>query len=84
MEVSWQHRGEDPNLIECIEVTTDEAMQMCRRLAREEAGFAGTSSGANVVAALREAERLGGGRAVLTILCDSGMKHLSTELYATP
>jgi cysteine synthase A len=58
-------------------------MQMCRRLAREEAVFAGTSSGANVVAALREAGRLGGGRTVLAILCDSGMKYLSTELYAT-
>ena len=68
---------------EIAQVTTDEAMQMCRRLAQEEAVFVGTSSGANVVAALREAERLGGGRAVLTILCDSGMKYLSTELYAT-
>jgi cysteine synthase A len=63
-------------------VTTDEAMEMSRRLAREEAVFVGTSSGANVVAALREAEELGGDRAVLTILCDSGMKYLSTDLYA--
>ena len=66
---------------EITKVTTAEAMEMSRRLAREEAVFVGTSSGANVVAALREAERLGGDRAVLTILCDSGMKYLSTDLY---
>jgi len=66
-----------------VQVSTAEAMEMSRRLAREEAVFVGTSSGANVVAALREAERLGGDRRVLTILCDSGMKYLSTDLYAT-
>jgi cysteine synthase A len=67
---------------EIAHVTTDEAMEMSRRLAREEAVFVGTSSGANVVAALREAEQLGGDSTVLTILCDSGMKYLSTNLYA--
>jgi cysteine synthase A len=66
---------------EIFQVTTDQAMEMCRRLAREEGVFVGTSSGANVVAALREAERVGRGRTVLTILCDSGMKYLSTDLY---
>jgi cysteine synthase A len=66
---------------EIAHVSTVEAMDMSRRLAREEAVFAGTSSGASVVAALREAERLGPGRVVLTIVCDSGLKYLSTELY---
>jgi cysteine synthase A len=64
-------------------VSTAEAKAMARRLAREEALFAGTSTGANVVAALRVAERLGPGRTVTTIACDSGLKYLSTDLYAT-
>jgi cysteine synthase A len=63
-------------------VATDEAETMCRRLAREEALFAGTSTGANVVAALREAGRLGPGHTVVTLACDSGLKYLSTPLYA--
>lgn len=62
-------------------VSSDEAMAMARRLAREEALFAGTSSGANVVAALRLAERLGPDATVATLLIDFGVKYLSTELY---
>lgn len=54
---------------------------MARRLAREEALFAGTSSGANVVAALRVAARLGEGRTVVTLMCDSGLKYVSTDVY---
>lgn len=42
--------------------------------------FAGTSSGANIVASLRVAERLGP-NATVTILCDSGLRYLSTDLY---
>lgn len=72
----------DETLVDTIEpVSTDEAMAMSRRLAREEALFVGTSSGANVVAAVREAERLGAGATVVALLCDSGMKYLSTKLY---
>lgn len=67
---------------EIMQVSTAEATDMARRLAREEALFAGTSSGANVVAALRVAERLGPGRTVATLLCDSGLKYLSTDLYS--
>ena len=63
-------------------VSTEEAKAMCRRLAREEALFGGTSTGANVVAALREAERIGPGGTVVTLLCDSGLKYLSTDLYS--
>lgn len=69
---------------EIMTVSADEAMAMARRLAKEEGLFAGTSSGANVVAALRVAERLGPGATVATILCDSGLRYLSTELYRTP
>ncbi len=72
----------EPALADGIEtVATGEAMAMTRRLAREEALFAGTSSGANVVAALRVAERLGPDATVVTLLCDSGLKYLSTDLY---
>jgi cysteine synthase A len=54
---------------------------MARRLAREEALFAGTSSGANVVAAIQVAKRLGPDAKVITLMADSGLKYLSTDLY---
>jgi len=57
---------------------------MARRLAREEGLFAGASSGANVVAALRVAERPGPEATVVTMLCDSGLRYLSTDLYNQP
>ena len=59
-------------------VSTDEASAMALRLAREEGLFAGTSTGANVVAALRVAQRLGPQATVVTVLCDTGMKYLKT------
>jgi cysteine synthase len=65
-------------------VSTKEAMETARRLAREEGVFAGTSTGANVAAALRLAARLGPDRTVVTFAVDSGMQYLSTELYAYP
>lgn len=68
---------------EIVQVSTAEAKAMARRLAREEGLFAGTSSGANVVAALAVARRLGPGHTVGTVICDSGLKYLSTDLYAT-
>lgn len=64
-------------------VSTDDGKEMARRLAREEALFAGTSAGANVVAALRMAERLGPEKTVATLLCDSGLKYLSTDLFSS-
>jgi cysteine synthase len=72
----------DPALADEIEpVKTEEAKKMARRLAREEALFAGTSSGANVVAAIRVAERLGPGAMVVTLMVDSGLKYLSTDVH---
>lgn len=59
-------------------VSTGEAKSMAIRLAREEGLFAGTSTGANVLASLRLAEQLGPGATVVTILCDTGMKYLKT------
>jgi len=67
---------------EIHQVSTQEAMATARRLAREEGIFAGTSTGANVAAALRIAERLGPERTVVTVAVDSGMKYLSTALYS--
>ena len=66
---------------EIVAVSTDEAKAMARRLAREEGIFAGTSTGANVVAALRLAARLGPGKTVATIACDSGLRYLSTDVF---
>lgn len=66
---------------EILTVTTEEAKAMARRLAHEEGLFAGTSSGANVVAALKVAERLGSDATVVTLMIDSGLKYLSTDLY---
>ena len=57
-------------------VSTDDAKQMAIRLAREEGLFAGTSTGANVIAALRVAERMSRAATVVTVMCDTGMKYL--------
>ncbi len=59
------------------QVSTDEAVAMTLRLAREEGLFAGTSTGANVIAALRLAEQLGPHATIVTVMCDTGMKYLS-------
>ena len=66
---------------EIVTVSTDEAKAMARRLAREEGIFAGTSTGANVVAACRVAAQLGPEATVATIICDSGLRYLSTDVY---
>ena len=72
----------EPSLVDDIlAVSTDDAKEMARRLAREEALFAGTSSGANVVAAIRVGERLGPGARVVTLMADSCLKYLSTDVY---
>lgn len=72
----------DERIADTIElVSTEDSVEMARRLAAEEALFAGTSTGSNVVAALRVAARLGAGATVATLACDSGLKYLSTELF---
>ena len=73
----WKPREVD----EILAVTTEEAKGMARRLATEEAIFAGTSTGANVVAAVRVATRLGADATVATIAVDSGLRYLSTEVF---
>lgn len=66
---------------EVIAVTTEDAKAMTRRLALEEGLLAGASSGANVAAAIRLGQRLGPGATVATILVDSGLRYLSTDVF---
>lgn len=73
----------EPALVDELEaISTEDAKEMARRLAREEALFAGTSSGANVVAAIHVARRLGPGRQVVTLMVDSGLKYVNTDVFA--
>lgn len=74
----------DPSLVdEVLPIRTVDAKEMARRLTREEALFAGTSSGANVLAAMQVAERLGPGAKVVTLMVDSGLKYLNTDVFHT-
>jgi cysteine synthase A len=66
---------------EVVPISSEAAKEMTRRLAREEALFAGTSSGANVLAAIQIGKRLGPGKTVVTLLPDSGLKYLNTDVY---
>jgi cysteine synthase A len=66
---------------EIAPISTDAANAMARRLAREEAIFGGTSSGANVLAAIDVGRRLGPGRTVVTLIVDSGLKYVNTNVY---
>ncbi|HKO99784.1 MAG TPA: cysteine synthase family protein [Pyrinomonadaceae bacterium] len=67
----------DPTVADAkVEVETEDAQQMVQRLAREEGLFVGTSSGANVFAALRLARTLDPGAVVVTVLCDGGERYL--------
>jgi len=62
---------------EIEKVSTEEAAAMAVRLAREEGLFAGTSTGGNMVAALRLADQFRPGATIVTVMCDTGMKYLS-------
>jgi cysteine synthase len=66
---------------EIVPVKTEDAKAMARRVAKEEGLFAGTSSGANVIAAIQVAKQLGPGATVVTLMADSGLKYLSTDVY---
>ena len=66
---------------EVIAVDDEVAIEMARRLAREEGILGGISSGANVVAALRVGRKLGKGKTVVTLIPDTGMKYLSMNIF---
>ena len=72
----------EPSLVdEIIAVKTEDAKAMARRLAREEGLFAGTSSGANIIAAIEIGKRLGPQATVVTLMVDSGLKYMSTDVF---
>jgi cysteine synthase A len=66
---------------EIITVTDDEAAECTRRLARDEGILVGISAGANCHAALQVARRLGPGKTVVTVFCDTGERYLTTDLF---
>jgi cysteine synthase A len=74
-----------PDLIDgYLQVSDQQAIAVARRLAREEGIFAGYSSGANVAAAIQLLSDRCRGATVVTMMCDSGLKYLSTGLWADP
>jgi cysteine synthase A len=78
----WPPQLSREDFDEVISVPTAEAFAMVRRAARVEGTWSGPSTGANLIASLAVAERLGPGRRVLTTLVDSGLKYLGGEVYA--
>lgn len=65
-----------------IKVGNDTAMDMARRVAKEEGILAGISSGAAIYAAIQKAKELGKGKTVVTVLPSNGERYLSTPLYS--
>lgn len=65
-----------------IKVGNDTAMEMSRRVAKEEGILAGISSGAAIYAAIQKAKELGKGKTVVTVLPSNGERYLSTPLYS--
>jgi cysteine synthase A len=77
-------RNYDPSVVDDVRrVEYADALEMARRLAREEGIFCGISSGAITVAARDIARELGEGKRVVSIICDFGERYLSHELFET-
>lgn len=73
----------NPQIVECVQVTNDDAFAMARRLAKEEGILVGISTGANVWAAIEVAKRPENkGKLIATIACSTGERYLSTPLAA--
>ena len=73
----------NPQIVECGQVSNDDAFAMARRLAKEEGILVGISTGANVIAAIEVANRPENkGKTIVTIACSTGERYLSTALAA--
>jgi len=68
---------------EIIAVSDEDAFETARKLARMEGIFGGTTSGANVWAAMQRARIIGAGKRIVTVIVDSGLKYLNGDLYKT-
>ena len=66
---------------EIIAVSDEDAYETARKLARQEGIFGGTTSGANVWAAIQRARVIGPGKKIVTVIVDSGLKYLNGNLY---
>ena len=74
----------DPEKVDHVEsIEDDEALEMTRRLSREDGIFAGVSTGANVVGAHRLAERLGREAVIVTLAVDTAFKYMSVRPFAS-
>jgi cysteine synthase len=73
----------NPQIVECVQVSNDDAFAMARRLCKEEGLLVGISTGANVIAAIEVAKRPENkGKMIVTIACSTGERYLSTALAA--
>ena len=71
----------NPQIVECIKVSNDDAFAMARRIAKEEGILVGISTGANVCAAIEVAKRPeNAGKLIVTVACSTGERYLSTAL----
>ncbi len=77
LEIFEKHRD---IVDEIVTVSSNDAIEMARKIARMEGVFLGISSGGNVVAAIRIGKQLGFGSRIVTLLPDSGTKYLTTKL----